>query len=170
MSERVPLGVVTRPHGVKGEVRVHPFNADSKLLGRLEAVWGATAEGEKRLTIVRARRAPKHWIVTFEGVQGREAAEAMRGVELRVDRDHLPELSGDEVYLADLEGLEVRYEDRVVGRVQQVLTYPSVVCLEVVGDEGTRELPMVPPWVAELDIEEGWVRCESWDDVPERDA
>jgi 16S rRNA processing protein RimM len=151
-------------------VRVHPFNADSKLLGKLDSVWGAKDEGpEKRFVIEKARRAAKYWIVTFEGVQGREGADALRGVELRVDRELLPDLPGDEVYLADLEGLEVRFEDRVVGTVQKVITYPSVMCLEVRGGEGTRELPMVPPWVAELDVDEGWVRCESWDDVPERD-
>ncbi|MBO6937275.1 MAG: 16S rRNA processing protein RimM [Deltaproteobacteria bacterium] len=169
-TERVPLGVITRPHGVRGEVRVHPFNADSKLLGKLEAVWGANDDGERRMAIVRARRAAKHWIVTFEGVGSHEAADALRGVELRVDRDQLPDLDDDELYLADLEGLEVRYEDRRVGQVTEVITYPSVVCLVVTGDEGTKELPLVPPWVAEIDVEEGWVRCESWDDVPERSA
>lgn len=168
MSERVPLGVVTRPHGVRGEVRVHPFNPDSKLLGELEAVWGATDEGERRMVIARARRAAKHWIVTFEGVEGREAADALRGVELRIEREALPALDEDELYLADLEGLEVRHEERVVGQVREVITYPSVICLVVTGPEGTRELPLVPPWVAEVDVEAGFVRCESWDDVPER--
>jgi len=168
VTERVPLGVITRPHGVRGEVRVHPFNADSKLLGKLDAVWGATDEGERRMAIVRARRAAKHWIVTFEGVEGHDAADALRGIELRVDRDQLPELGQDELYLADLEGLEVHYDDRIVGQVTEVITYPSVVCLVVQSDEGIRELPLVPPWTAEVDIDEGWVRCESWDDVPER--
>jgi len=149
---------------------VHPFNADSKLLGKLDAVWGATDDGpEKRFVIEKARRAAKYWIVTFEGVKGRDAADALRGLELRVDRELLPDLPEDEIYLADLEGLEVRVEDRVVGHVSKILTYPSVVCLEVRGDDGIRELPMLPPWVAELDVEEGWVRCDSWDDVPERD-
>lgn len=148
---------------------MHPFNAESKLLGELDAVWGAEGEGpERRFVIEKARRAAKYWIVTFEGVRGRDAADALRGVELRVERERMPDLPGDEVYLADLEGLEVRFEGRVVGEVSQVITYPSVVCLEVRGEEGTRELPLVPPWVAELDVAEGWVRCESWDDVPER--
>ena len=165
----VPIGVVTRPHGVRGEVRVHPFNPDSTLLGELAVVWGKGPSDatERRMVIRRARRAPKHWILTFEGVQGMEAAEALRGVELSVPRDELPEPADDEVYLADLEGLEVRHGDRVVGTVVRVITYPSVICLEVQGPDGKRELPMVPPWVAELDIEEGWVRCDSWDDVPE---
>ncbi|MAQ13287.1 MAG: 16S rRNA processing protein RimM [Sandaracinus sp.] len=168
MSERVAIAAITRPHGVRGEVRVHPFNPDSDLLGRLKAVWAADEAGQVReLRIKRARRAPKHWIVVFEGVEGFDAAEALRGLELRVERDVLPALDEDEVYLADLEGLEVHYEDQVVGTVERVLTYPSVVCLEVVGPSGKKELPLVPPWVAELDIEEGWIRCESWDDVPE---
>ena len=162
------IGVISRPHGVRGEVRVHPFNADSKLIGKLKTVRGVSEAGEERdLVITRARRATKHWIVTLEGVEGYDAAEAMRGVELQVGRDQLPALQGGEFYLADLEGLEVRHGDRVVGRVERVLTYPSVVCLEVAGPEGKRELPMVPPWVAELDVDEGWVRCDSWDDVPE---
>lgn len=168
MSGRVPLGVITRPHGVRGEVRVHPFNSDSKLLGRLDAVWGAHGDGERRMAIVRARRAPKHWIVRFEGIDTMEAADALRGVELRVARDELPELDDDELYLADLVGLEVRYEDRVVGQVTEVITYPSVVCLVVAGPEGTKELPLVPPWTAEIDVEGGWIRSESWEDVPGR--
>ena len=165
-ADFVALGVVSRPHGVRGEVRVHPFNTDSRLLGELKTVQTQGSDGCQDRVIVRARRAAKYWIVTFDGVASREAADALRGVELAVPRELLPPLDPTELYLADLAGLEVYFEDRCVGEVVGVLTYPSAICLEVEGPEGRRELPLLDPWVVDIDLEAGEVRCASWDDVP----
>ncbi len=165
-SSIVELGVITRPHGVRGEVRVHPWNADSTLLAELGSVLLLGEGAPRSVRIERARRAPKAFLLKLEGVDGVEAAEALRNVHLGVPRDALPELEGDELYLADLVGLEVRRGDARIGEVVEVIEYPSIECLVVKSDDGIREVPLNRPWIEEVDLEAGIVRVGPLDDVP----
>ena len=161
-EENVPIGAVIKPHGLAGEVRVHPFNADSPIWAALETVFldGKTVE------VKRCKRAAKHFIVRFAGVDGRNDAEALRGRELSVSRSALPQLDDDEFYLADLVGLQIRAGDETLGEVEAVLEYPSCVCLKVRSDDGVRELPILEPWFERLDLEAGVIFVGAWDDLP----
>ena len=152
-GSRVALGVVVRPHGVRGELRVHLFNDESNVFFEQEALF--LGEDAKEATVVAAsRRTPKGGLLRLQGVEGREAADALRGVELYVDRAALPEPDEDEIYLADLEGLEVfDPEGHRLGEVEGFLSYPSVDCLRVRVAEGVREVPLVEPWIVEIDLE-----------------
>jgi 16S rRNA processing protein RimM len=61
---------------------------------------------------------PGEAVIAFEDVRDRDAAEALKGTELFVDRAALPGTDDDEFYHADLIGLEVRdSEGRVLGKI-----------------------------------------------------
>ena len=63
--------------------------------------------------------------MSLAGCTDRDAAEALRGTELCVDRSELPPLEAGEYYLIDLVGLEARLPDgTVVGTVDQTVTVP----------------------------------------------
>lgn len=165
----VPVGVISRPHGVRGALRVHPYNAESEVFGkRLEALWlQAPGDAEaRRVELSSCRRAAKYAIVELAGVSGREAADALRGHEVSVPRSLLPDLDDDEFYFADLAGRPVLRAGESVGEVLRVLRYPSVDCLEVRSPDGVREVPLLEPWVAELS--EDAVVVGPWDDLPVR--
>jgi 16S rRNA processing protein RimM len=165
-SSTVELGVITRPQGVRGEVRVHPWNPDSTLLAELESVLLLEESGPRRVRVESARKMPKVFVLTLEGVRGFDAAEALRGVHLGVPRDELPALEEDEVYLVDLVGLAVMQGGRRIGEVIEVLEYPSIECLRVECEDGFREIPLNRPWVEDVDLEAGEVRVGDLDDVP----
>ncbi len=162
----VELGVITRPHGVRGEVRVHPWNEESTLLAELPAVLLLAGDDAREVRIERARRAPKVFLLKLEGVDTVEAAEALRDVHVAVSRDALPPLEGDEVYLVDLVGLEVRQDGARIGEVVDVVEYPSIECLVVRCEDGVREVPLNRPWIEEVDVEAGFVAVGPLDDVP----
>jgi 16S rRNA processing protein RimM len=162
----VDLGVITRPHGVRGEVRVHPWNPDSSLLAELESVLLLVDGGPRRVRVASARKVPKGFILALEGVHGREGAEALRDVHLGLPRDELPELEEDELYLVDLVGLSVVQDGRRIGQVVEVLEYPSIECLRVECEDGFREVPLNRPWVEDVDLEAGEVRVGDLEDVP----
>lgn len=75
-DDTVEIGRIERAHGLRGEVVV-------KLLTNM--VEARTAEGtvltagDRTLTVVRSRPHDKRWLLTFEGVDDRDAAEALRG-------------------------------------------------------------------------------------------
>jgi 16S rRNA processing protein RimM len=163
----VSLGAVTRPHGVRGELRVHLFNADSELLTTLSRVHLRDSAGQLREYSVRsARRAPKTWLLALDGVTTPELAEALRDHEVCILRSELPAPSGDEFYLADAVGLPVMRAGVRVGEVLEVMLYPSMECFRCRFDDGIREVPVMRPWVEGVDIDAGEVRVGDLDDLP----
>ncbi len=168
-DELVPIGAVIKPHGLKGEVRVHPFNEASTIWSSLAEVVLRGAEGQRRVRVLRGRRAVKHAILALEGVEGRLGAEALRGLEVCVPRATLPPPGDDEFYFVDLLGAAVldAAGGEVVGEVVDILEYPSAVCLAIRFKDGVREVPLLPRWIPEVDVEAGQVRVANIDEIPQ---
>ena len=174
MSERaepvswIELGVVARPQGVKGEIRVHVFNPDSTLLEELAEVFLIGEEDEEPVLVeVRsARRGPKALLMRLEGVSSREDVEALRGYTLCIPRAALPDLEDGEYYHADLIGLEAFEGNESIGRVVDVLDYPSAECLKIERPGGFLEVPMLPKWLVRVDVEARKVLLKDLDDIP----
>lgn len=167
-AELVVLGVLTRPHGVRGELRAHLHNPDSTLLYERDAILVRHAGDVREVPIVQSRKGPKGTVLlTLAGVEGREAADALRGAELCVRRDELPPAGEGEWYVVDLVGLEARdvNGDRL-GEIVQVIPYPTIDCLEVAAEDGVREVPLTDDWVREVDVEGGHVVITGFDTLP----
>jgi 16S rRNA processing protein RimM len=77
--ERLEVGRVDRPHGLTGEVVV------TMISDRPERVRpGARLDADGRPLVVRSARPHRHrWLICFEGIDDREAAETLRGAVLR---------------------------------------------------------------------------------------
>ena len=164
----IELGVIARPHGIGGEVRVHLFNPDSTLLEKLAEVFLAGEEGNppSLVRVVSTRRGPKALLMRLAGVESHEDADALRGLTLCVPREALPQLEEGEYYHTDLIGLEACEGDRTVGEIVDVLDYPSVECLKIKTDEGFLEVPMLPKWLERIDFVDGKVHLKALDDIP----
>ncbi len=130
-SERlVVLGVITGVHGVGGMVKVKSFTQDPYAIGD----YGPLLLGEtgKRLEITQLQPHKDVFLVRFEGVSGRDAAEALKGLELKIEREVLPEAEDGEFYFADLVGLAVKRDDDVViGKVVDVVNFGAGDLLEI---------------------------------------
>ena len=164
-ASRLSVGYVAGPHGVRGTVRVQLFDRDTH----------AFDMGVELLLVDRASRRIVHRKVAraiavvpgkaavridFEGVVGREAAEALRGLTVEVERAALPELDEDEFYLADTIGLAVEREleggaVQGLGTVVEVTTNGAQDLLEVEyfdrGRAGRWLIPVIPGFVRDVD-------------------
>lgn len=129
MSERVCVGRIGAPHGVRGLVVVHSFTEVAEDVASYGPV--ATAGGDKlSLEIRGAKKAGL--IAAIEGVADRQAAEALRGELLYVDRARLPAPAEDEYYLADLTGLEAVDDGALaLGRVVAVHDFGAGDLVEI---------------------------------------
>ena len=167
----VPLAVVGRPHGVRGEVRAHPFARESDLLLELDEVLVRFVEGERKgeeheVSIDGARGTNDAILIKLHAVDDRSAAEELRGAQLCVRRRDFPPLEEGEVYACDVVGARViapRADggDEEIGAVRELLTYPSVEVLLVEGARGRWEVPMVEAYVERIDVEAGEVRLKT---------
>ena len=76
MVEMLEVGRVVKPHGLRGDVIV------SLSTNRTERLDAGSTFNDGALTVVRASPHQHRWIVTFEGVNSVEAADALRGTVL----------------------------------------------------------------------------------------
>lgn len=164
----IELGVIARPHGVRGELRVHVFNPESNMLRELGEVFllGDEDEEPALVEVESTRPGPNTLLMRLADVCSREDAEALRGYRLCVPRDALPELEEGEYYLADLIGLEAFEESEAVGKVVDVIDYPSAECLKIERPGGYLEVPMLPRWLDRVDLENGKVHLKDLGDIP----
>jgi 16S rRNA processing protein RimM len=172
----VPLAAVGRPHGVKGEVRAHPFNKDSALLLELDEVLVRFVEGARKgeaheVSIDGARQGNDAILLKLHGVDDRNAADDVRGAELCVRRGDFPEAEEGEFYACDVVGARVVAEEggEELGLVRELTSYPSVDILLVEGARGRWEIPLVDAYVANVDVGQGVVTIrtlEGLDPIP----
>jgi 16S rRNA processing protein RimM len=156
VTVEVVVGVIGRPHGVRGEVAVEPRTDEPDR--RFAPGQQLRSEGSPRtLTVASMRWHSGRMLVSFSGVEDRTEAEAVRGVRLvaDVDPDEPPEGPG-EYYDRQLVGLAVRTTDGAhVGKVVAVLHLPAQDLLEVTTADGSRLVPFVADLVPEVDLEHG---------------
>jgi 16S rRNA processing protein RimM len=97
------IGRVARAHGVRGRVLIAPYDPESQAFTTLRRVQ----VGAREMEIARAERANLGWLVALRGITDRDAADALRGEEVKAFRSELPALAEGEMYAIDLVGYTV---------------------------------------------------------------
>lgn len=150
MSEpAVVVGVVTKPHGLRGEVAVQNRSDNP---GRW--VPGSVVHlGSRSLTVDTVRRHGARLLVTFVGVTDRTAADRLRG-ELTVPISALPDLPEGEYWPHELEGCRVVTESgRRLGTLTEVIHNPGNDLWVAVDQAGQETLvPAIREVVVEVDV------------------
>jgi 16S rRNA processing protein RimM len=167
--DRVCLGLIVRPHGVRGLVRIKPYTADPKGVGAYGAVEDESAERQIKLSVVNVAKG----MVTakIEGVTDRDQAEAMRGTELWVPRSVLPEPAEEEFYHHDLVGLRAEGKDGVeFATVKAVENFGAGNIVELQWEAGpTAFVPFTKEFVPVIDIPGGRIVVDPVPDLKEAD-
>ena len=144
---RITLAAIAGAHGIRGEVRLKLFTDSADNLAHHKVVF----VGGKEMQLRAAKNSGKTAIARLAGVTTREAAEALRGSLIEVDRAALPPLDEGEYYHVDLIGVPcVDGEDQPLGTVSAVENYGAGDLLEIENGEGKRALVPFRPGVADL--------------------
>lgn len=147
------IGVLTKPHGLAGELKLRLHNEQSDALDGLVRIVVEPARGEpRRFEVQSVRGGGREKIIRLAGVEGRDAADQLRGVKVWVERALLPQLEPGEYYLVDLIGCSVVLEGETLGSVRSVRADPTVDTLVLQLRDGTQaELPLIDTWVGPFD-------------------
>jgi 16S rRNA processing protein RimM len=155
-ESRILLGVIGRPHGVRGLVRVTSYAEDL-------AAYGPLADDKGRRFVLRPRGEGVAEIAELVGggeakVGDRTAAEKLTNTRLYVERSQLPEPEEDEFYLADLIGLiACDRAGRALGSVVAVHDYGAGTSLEIDGAVGSLLVPFTRACVPVVEVAAGRV-------------
>ena len=161
--ERICLGKITGVHGIKGEVKIKSFTSDDidiEKYGKLE-----NKESTMFFTLKVIGRSKELLRCKIKCINDRNAAEALIGTELYVNREVLPELDEEEYYLADLIGLKVieQSSEEVKGTVAGVYNFGAGDILEIkVLSSGKLEMiPFTKEYVPEVKVSQGYLTVKS---------
>ena len=157
MNQYLEVGKVTNVHGLNGEVKVQPWADSPEFLCQFKTLY--VDEAHFPMTVQRARVHKNMVIIKFEGPTDVPSALSLRNAILYIDRSDV-DLPEGAFFLADIYGLEVRdaATGEVLGKIADVLTLPANNVYVVKG--GPRELmiPAVPQFIAETNVEGGYLR------------
>lgn len=156
----IVVGRIGRPHGLRGDVTIAVSTDDPD---RRFAPGSVLHTENGPLTVAARRRAGGLLLLRFEGVDDRDAAEALRGTTLGVPAETLPGTADpDEFYDHQLIGLAVRDAvGRVLGEVVEVWHPPASPVLLVRRPDGSDEaVPFVRALVPTVDLAGGFLVVE----------
>ena len=159
----VALGRISGVFGVQGWVKVHSFTEPRENVVAYHE-WLLCREGRQRtMTVLAGQAHGKTVIARLEGIDDRDAAQALVDWEIRVPRSALPPAGPGEYYWADLEGLSVHTREGVaLGSVVRMLETPAHDVMVIQG-ERERLVPFVQGrYVLAVDLDAGRITVD-WD-------
>lgn len=156
MTTDLRVGVIVKPHGIKGEVKVYP-TTDSPLrfneITHVKLIRQGRELGDLKVESVKYFK--ELAILGLEGVSDMNAAEALKGAELYIPREEGAELAEGEYYIADIIGMDVLTEDGVkLGTVSDVMETGANDVYVVELEDGREVLiPAIKQCILDTDIE-----------------
>ena len=155
-SRRILLGRIVGAHGLCGEVLIHSYAEVPESI----AAYGPLLDqaSGKTFTITHAKPTAKGVLARLAGIEDRNAAEALKGLELYVPRERLPPPADGEFYHADLIGLSaVDAEGKAFGRIVAVHNFGAGDLIEIAlaGGAKTELIAFTDATVPSLDLAAG---------------
>jgi 16S rRNA processing protein RimM len=156
--DMVTIGRIVRPQGRKGEVLVQPLSDRPGRFPSLRRAFLVDGAGSARAVEVGSCWPHKgRFVLKLEGVDSIDAAEELRGRDLRIPVEELSALPAGSYYHHQLQGLAVQDpEGREVGRVAELMEIGGdAVVLVVRGCDGETLIPLADAFVREVDLAGG---------------
>jgi 16S rRNA processing protein RimM len=158
-SERIAIGCVRKPFGLRGQFYADGFG---KALGSLSipsrVLCGKTEQGAKPFTICELKETPRGFIGRFEGIGTIEDAQQFRGTYLFLEKNELPDLGSNEYYHFELEGMTViaMPAETAAGVVIEMQSFPTTDALVVRKTDGSTVLVALNSgFIQKIDRENG---------------
>jgi 16S rRNA processing protein RimM len=156
------MGRIIAALGIKGWVKVKAFTETADGLADYPVWWLEEKSGWTPVAVEDTALSNKGLGALLKGVNDRNAAERLRGTNIGLPRDQLPQLEKDEIYWIDLIGLAVRNaKSESLGTIENLLETGANDVLVVKAEDGTERLiPFIPQVVLNVDRENGLVTVD----------
>jgi 16S rRNA processing protein RimM len=149
------MGRIGAPFGIKGWIKVQPYTETLASLFDYDLWQVAQSEGWQDFAVEEAAVHGDSLIAKLVGIDNREQAFALRGREIAVNREELPQTLRVEYYWNDLIGLTVVNRQGVeLGQVAGLMETGSHDVLVVKG-ERERLIPFADAYVTGVDLPGG---------------
>ncbi|MBQ6469464.1 MAG: 16S rRNA processing protein RimM [Lachnospiraceae bacterium] len=141
MLSEFQVGVITKTHGLRGEVKVYTTSDDPDRFETLDSVILRGRGNNRRVKIEKVRYIGEKTVLKLEGIEDVEAAAQIVGCDLMIPREEALELEENEYYIGDLIGCRVFLEDgSLFGTLTDVLATGANDVYEVRMEDGRKVL------------------------------
>ena len=141
----IEAGEIVSTHGIRGEMKVLPWVDSPEVLCEFDRVRICGKEYE----IESCRIQKTCNLLKVKGIDTMEAAQAMRGKTVELYRE---DIDDEVIFAAELIGMEVYAEDKLIGKIKEVLDYPGN-SVYVVKGEYEYMIPAVKSFILSTDME-----------------
>lgn len=158
LQKYLEVGKITNTHGLMGEVRVQPWADSPEFLCKFKKLY-LDAEGAWGINVEHARPHKNMAILKLENITDIPSALSLKNAVLYIDRNdaNLPKGS---FFIADLMGIEVRdaATGEVLGKIADIRELPASNVYVVQGGQREILIPAVDAFIAETNVDEGYIR------------
>lgn len=157
MSNKLIIGTVAKPQGVRGELKIAPLTDDPNRFNKLKEV---SIKG-KSYEVKDVRILPNGVFLSLAGIDDRDKAELLRGQELSVDRTDAVDLPEDRYFIVDVIGCTVMSLGNTIGKIKNVLQYGSadIYVIDTV-DKKRAMIPAIDRVIMSIDIKSKCVEID----------
>ena len=151
---RISVAAITGSHGVRGNVKIKPFTETPESLGHFDKVY--LEDGQKVSLKILSLGSKGVVLARLGKIESRDASDGLLGQHLYVDRAALPDLADDEIYHADLLGLDAVLADgSLLGRIDAIHDFGAGNVVEIIPPYGaSMMLPFAGDAVVAIELDQ----------------
>jgi 16S rRNA processing protein RimM len=163
-EKRIQIGYIAGAHGVKGVLRLVPTTDYPERFFDMETLVAEQAGKPPlslKITDVKHHSGKGQLLISAEGIDDRDAAEALKGWKITISPEERAELPEGEYWIDSLIGLDVIDDESGahLGSIEEIMNTGSNDIYQVRADDGSlRLIPAVQDVVRGISLEDGTVR------------
>jgi len=152
--ERLAIGKIGSPHGVKGVLKVRSYSGETEHFMRLREVTLVSGDREKLFPVEEIRVAGSTLLLKLTGIDSPEEGKSYSGWEILVRREEAAALGEGEYYHTDLCRCSIVKDSKRLGRIRSVCEGGASDLLEIETPAGKVFLvPFIDEFVGAVDLD-----------------
>lgn len=157
--EYIEIGQIVNTHGVRGEMKLNPWDVDAELLRGCKTFY----IGGKAHTVSSSRVHKGCLLFQMPGVNDMDTALTFKTKVVSIRREDL-DLPDDFFFPAELEGITVldTANGKELGKLKEVIPYPGHDVFVVKGEKEFM-VPAVPAFIDSIDLEANEMKIHVWE-------
>ena len=153
MNEKLVVGKIGAPHGIKGEIKVFPLTDDPTRFEDLKKVYVKSKEGYAEFEMCSVKYNGPHLILKLKEINDRNEADKLKNQYLEISREDGVSLEEDEYFIVDLIGLDVYEGDVKLGVLKDVISTGGTDLYEIQTEEKVLLVPAVSEYILKIDMD-----------------
>ncbi|MDR3072170.1 MAG: ribosome maturation factor RimM [Clostridiales Family XIII bacterium] len=158
-TELIEIGKIVGTVGIKGEIKLYHYSSERERIKDIRELYLHTENGFTKHEIQTMRYRGKTPVILMDGVRDRNAAEALVGTLVSVEKSALTPLDEESYYVSDLLGfVVVDATGQPIGEIVEVIDNPAHDILKIARNTGDKEdavlLPFVDVFIVKIQTDE----------------